>query len=95
MKRMLSMLALLGTFFLLPLMAQAQKYTITIVPVEHATITASYGYGASATVVNSGDQVDRYTRLNIQVTADAGYVATHYTINGTEKPITSTYGDSE
>ena len=95
MKRMLSMLALLGTFFLLPLMAQAQKYTITINQVEHATITASYGYGASATVVNSGDQVDRYTRLNIQVTADAGYVATHYTINGTEKPITSTYGDSE
>lgn len=42
MKRMLSILALLGTFLLLPLVAQAQEYTITINQVEHATISAYY-----------------------------------------------------
>ena len=85
MKRMLSILALLGTFCLLPLMTQAQKYTITIVPVDHATITASYGYGSSKTVVNTGDQVDRGTRLEIQVAADPGYQVTKYVVNGVEK----------
>ena len=94
MKRILSTLALLGTLFLLPLMAQAQKCTITINPVEHATIKVTYGY-TPPTVVNSGDQVNRNTRLTIQVTPEAGYVATHYIVNGTEKPITSSYGDSE
>lgn len=85
MKRMLSMLALLGTFFLLPLMAQAQKYTITIVPVEHATIKVTYGSYSSPTVVNSGDQVDKGTFLTIQVTPDDGYQVTNYTVNGVKK----------
>ena len=79
---MLSMLALLGTFLLMPLVAQAQKYTITIDQVEHATITASYGYGASKTEVNSGDQVTRMTYLSIQATPEEGYMVTHYIING-------------
>ena len=85
MKRMLSVLALLGTFFLLPLMAQAQKYTITIVPVEHATIKVTYGSYSSPTVVNNGDQVDKGTFLNIQVTPDDGYQVTNYTVNGVKK----------
>ena len=69
----------------MPLMAQAQKCTITINQVEHATITASYGYGSSKTVVNSGDPVDKGTRLEIRVTADPGYQVTKYVINGVEK----------
>ena len=79
---MLSMLALLGTFLLMPLVAQAQKYTVTIDQVEHCTITASYGYGASKTEVNSGDQVTRMTYLSIQATPEEGYMVTHYIING-------------
>ena len=97
MKRMLSILALLGTFFLLPLMAQAQKCTITFNQVEHATITADYYDFTSRSFVevNSGDQVDNGTFLTIRVTPDEGYEATHYIVNGVEKPITSAYGDSE
>ena len=82
---MLSMLALLGTFLLLPLVAQAQKYTVTFEQVEHCTITASYGFGASKTEVNSGDQVSKYTYLTIQATPEEGYMVTHYIINGEEK----------
>lgn len=94
---MLSILALLGTFCLLPLVAQAQKYTVTINQVEHATITADYyDFNSRSFVdVKSGDQVDRGTFLTIKVTPDAGYIATHYTVNGDEKPVTSAYGDSE
>ena len=95
MKRILSTLALLGTFFLLPLMAQAQKYTITINQVEHATIKVTYGSYSSPTEVNSGDQVDYYTMLTIQVIPDEGYEATHYIVNGVEKPVTSSRGDWE
>ena len=81
---MLSMLALLGTFLLMPLVAQAQKYTVTIDQVEHATIKVTYGY-TTPTVVNSGDQVPKYTYLNIQATPEEGYMVTHYIINGQEK----------
>ncbi len=97
MKRMLSVLALLGTFFLLPLMAQAQKHTITINQVEHATIKTDYYDFTSRSFVEvkSGGQVDDGTYLTIQVTPDEGYEATHYIVNGVEKPITSAYGDSE
>ena len=95
MKRILSTLALLGTLFLLPLMAQAQKYTITINQVEHATIKVTYGSYFSPTVVNSGDQVNKGEFLTIQVTPDEGYLATHYIVNGVEKPITSTLGGYE
>ena len=95
MKRMLSILALLGTFFLLPLMAQAQKCTITIDQVEHATIKVTYGTYSTPTEVHSGEQVNYYEMLTIQVIPDKGYEATHYIINGVEKPITSSTGDLE
>lgn len=90
MKRMLSILALLGAFLLMPFVAQAQKCTITIEPVEHATITVFYGSIFSPTKVNSGDQVDKNTTLSISVTPEDGYNVTHYIVNGIEKPTTST-----
>ena len=90
MKRMLSILALLGAFLLMPFVAQAQKYTITIEPVEHATITVFYGSVFSPTKVNSGDQVDKNTTLSISVTPEDGYNVTHYIVNGVENPTTST-----
>ena len=82
---MLSILALLGTFLLMPLMAQAQKYTITINQVEHATITAYYIFAGQKTIVKNGDQVSRNKRLRVQATPDEGYVVTHYIINDVEK----------
>ena len=82
---MLSILALLGTFLLMPLVAQAQKYTITINPVEHATIKVTSGSIYSPTVVNSGDQVSKYTYITIQATPEEGYMVTHYIINGEER----------
>ena len=82
---MLSILALLGTFFLLPLVAQAQEYTITINQVEHATITAYYIFAGQKTIVKNGDQVPRNRRLRVQATPDEGYVVTHYIINNVEK----------
>ena len=85
MKRMLSILALLGTFLLLPLVAQAQKYTITINQVEHATISAYYIFAGQKTIVKNGDQVPRNRRLRVQATPDEGYVVTHYIINDVEK----------
>lgn len=85
---MLSMLALLGTFLLLPLVAQAQNYTVTFEQVEHCTITASYGYGSSKTEVNSGDQVPKFTYLTIQATPEEGYMVTHYIFNGVEQEST-------
>ena len=85
MKRMLSILALLGTFLLLPLVAQAQEYTITINQVEHATITAYYIFAGQKTIVKNGDQVSRNKRLRVQATPDEGYVVTHYIINNVEK----------
>lgn len=96
MKRMLSILALLGAFLLMPFVAQAQteEYTITINQVEHATIKVTAGI-LSPKPVNSGDKVAAGESLTIQVTPEAGYVATHYTVNGDEKPITSSYGEFE
>ncbi|WP_418800693.1 InlB B-repeat-containing protein, partial [Porphyromonas sp.] len=85
MKRMLSMLALLGTFLLMPLVAQAQKYTVTFEQVEHCTITASYRSGGSTVEVQSGDQVTRMTYLTIKATPEEGYMVTHYIINGVEE----------
>ena len=85
MKRMLSMLALLGTFLLLPLVAQAQKYTVTFEQVEHCTITASYRSGGSTVEVESGDQVPRLAFLNIQATPEEGYMVTHYIFNRVEQ----------
>ena len=82
---MLSMLALLGTFLLLPLVAQAQKYTVTFEQVEHCTITASYRSGGSIVEVESGDQVPRYSFLTIQATPEEGYMVTHYIFNGVEQ----------
>ena len=82
---MLSILALLGTFLLMPLVAQAQKYTITINQVEHATITAYYIFAGQKTIVKNGDQVSRNKRLRVQATPDEGYVVTHYIINDVEK----------
>ena len=82
---MLSILALLGTFLLLPLVAQAQEYTITINQVEHATITAYYIFAGQKTIVKNGDQVPRNKRLKVQATPDEGYVVTHYIINDVEK----------
>ena len=95
MKRMLSILALLGTFCLLPLVAQAQKYTVTINQVEHATIKVTYGSYSSPTVVNSGDQVDKGTFLTIQVTPDAGYQVTNYVVNGVKKKLNTLGGGFE
>ena len=97
MKRMLSILALLGAFLLMPFVTQAQteeQYTITINQVEHATIKVTAGI-LSPKPVNSGDKVAASESLTIQVTPEAGYVATHYTVNGVDKPITSSYGDFE
>lgn len=97
MKRMLSILALLGAFLLMPFVTQAQtteEYTITINQVEHATIKVTAGI-LSPKPVNSGDKVAASESLTIQVTPEAGYVATHYTVNGVDKPITSSYGDFE
>ena len=85
MKRMLSMLALLGTFLLLPLVAQAQQYTVTFEQVEHCTITASYRSGGSIVEVQSGDQVPRMTYLTIKATPEEGYMVTHYIINRVEQ----------
>ena len=82
---MLSILALLGTFLLLPLVAQAQEYTITINQVEHATISAYYIFAGQKTIVKNGDQVSRNKRLRVQATPDEGYVVTHYIINNVEK----------
>ena len=79
------MLALLGTFLLMPLVAQAQKCTVTIDQVEHCTFKVTYGSFISPTVVNSGDQVPKYTTLSIQATPEEGYMVTHYIINGQEK----------
>lgn len=97
MKRMLSILALLGAFLLMPFVTQAQtteEYTITIEQVEHATIKVTTGI-LSPKPVNSGDKVAARESVTIQVTPEAGYVATHYTVNGVDKPITSSYGDFE
>ena len=84
---MLSILALLGTFLLMPLVAQAQKYTITINPVEHATITADYfdSLTSSFVDVKSGDQVPRMVYLNIRAKPEVGFMVTHYIINGVEQ----------
>ena len=85
---MLSILALLGTFLLLPLAAQAQKkYTVTINQVEHATIKAYYFDSLSKSFVDvkSGDQVPRMAGLTIMATPEQGYMVTHYIINGEER----------
>ncbi len=84
MKRMLSILALLGAFLLMPFVAQAQteQYTITINQVEHATIEVTTG-GMFGRSVNSGEKLSKLTRITIKVTADEGYQATHYIVNGT------------
>ena len=96
MKRMLSILALLGAFLLMPFVTQAQveQYTITIDQVEHATIEVTTG-GMFGRSVQSGDKLSKLTSITIKVTADEGYQATHYIVNGTEKPIKFASGDGE
>lgn len=95
---MLSILALLGAFLLMPFVAQAQteeQYTITINQVEHCTITASYGYGSTAVEVTDGDKVPRMTYLKINATPESGYLLTHYIVNGVEKEDARGFGISE
>ena len=93
---MLSILALLGAFLLMPFVTQAQveQYTITIDQVEHATIEVTTG-GMFGRSVQSGDKLSKLTSITIKVTADEGYQATHYIVNGTEKPIKFASGDGE
>ena len=97
MKRMLSILALLGAFLLMPFVTQAQteQCTITIDEGEHATIVVFYGSFPSLHRVTSGEMVDKNTTLSIRVTPKKGYEVTHYIVNGTEKPTTSTTLNSE
>ena len=95
---MLSILALLGAFLLMPFVTQAQteeQYTITINQVEHCTITASYGYGSTAVEVKDGDKVPRMTYLKINATPESGYLLTHYIVNGVEKEDARGFGISE
>ena len=94
MKRILSTLALLGTFFLLPFVVKAEEFTITINQVEHCNIKVTRGT-MTPVPVNSGDKVPNFTMLTIKVTPDEGYQATHYIINGEQKVITSSYGELE
>ena len=91
MKRMLSMLALLGTFLLWPLMAQAQEVTVTFEQVEHCTITGFYDKG-ELVELQSGDKVPPYTMVMFVATADEGYEVTHYIFNGEEVENTSSKG---
>ena len=88
---MLSILALLGAFLLMPFVAQAQteQCTITIDSVEHATIMVYYSSASSPRVVKSGESVDKNTTLSIKVTPEDGYEVTNYIVNGEEKPTTS------
>ena len=76
-------------------MAQAQDFMVTIKQVEHATITVTTGSYSSPTVVQSGDRVSRGAMLTIKVSPEEGYTATHYTINGVPKEITSSTGGFE
>ncbi len=94
MKRILSTLALLGTFFLLPFVVKAEEFTITIEQVEHCNIEVTRGT-MTPVPVNSGDKVPYFTMLTIKITPDEGYQATHYIINGEQKVITSSYGELE
>ena len=88
---MLSMLALLGTFLLWPLMAQAQEVTVTFEQVEHCTITGFYDKG-ELVELQSGDKVPPYTMVMFVATADDGYEVTHYIFNGEEVENTSSKG---
>ena len=94
MKRILSTLALLGAFFLLPFVVKAQEFTITIEQVEHCNIEVTRG-ALNPVPVNSGDKVPNFTMLTIKLTPDEGYQVTHYTINGEQKEITSSFGEFE
>ena len=94
MKRILSTLALLGTFFLLPFVVKAEEFTITIEQVEHCNIEVTRG-SMTPVPVNSGDKVPYFTILTIKLTPDEGYQVTHYVINGEQKVITSSYGEFE
>ena len=94
MKRILSTLALLGAFFLLPFVVKAEEFTITIEQVEHCNIEVTRG-SMTPVPVNSGDKVPYFTILTIKITPDEGYQATHYIINGEQKVITSSYGEFE
>ena len=69
MKRMLSILSLLGTFLLWPFMAQAQEVTVTFEQVEHCTITGFYDKG-ELVELHSGDKVPLYTMVMFVATAD-------------------------
>ena len=94
MKRILSTLALLGAFFLLPFVVKAAEFTITIEQVEHCNIEVTRGV-SNPVPVNSGDKVPYFTMITIKITPDEGYQATHYIINGEQKVITSSYGEFE
>ena len=94
MKRILSTLALLGAFFLLPFVVKAAEFTITIEQVEHCNIEVTRG-ASNPVPVNSGDKVPYFTMITIKITPDEGYQATHYIINGEQKVITSSYGEFE
>ena len=85
------MLALLGTFLLWPLMAQAQEVTVTFEQVEHCTITGFYDKG-ELVELQSGDKVSPYTMVMFVATADEGYEVTHYIFNGEEVENTSSKG---
>ena len=91
MKRMLSILSLLGAFLLWPFMAQAQEVTVTFEQVEHCTITGFYDKG-ELVELHSGDKVPPYTMVMFVATADEGYEVTHYIFNGEEVENTSSKG---
>lgn len=88
MKRMLSILALLGAFLLMPFVAQAQQMCpITVEQPQNGKLEVFKGtkpFGQRADKVEAGSQV------TMKLTPNAGYKIDHWVVNG--KPVEKTPG---
>ena len=88
MKRMLSILALLGAFLLMPFVAQAQQMCpITVEQPQNGKLEVFKGtkpFGKPADKVEAGSQV------TMKLTPNAGYKIDHWVVNG--KPVEKTPG---
>ncbi len=74
--------------------ADITRYAVTFVQPENGTVGATYTSANGEVTLASGDEVLEGTVISLTSAAEAGYILSHYTING-ERATSTTYTVNE
>lgn len=75
-------------------LADITRYAVTFVQPENGTVGATYTSANGEVTLASGDEVLEGTVISLTSAAEAGYILSHYTING-ERATSTTYTVNE